>query len=90
MKIGDKCLCKKSLQIKLGVSEDNIIYDIFDISNFYKITKIGKKRIFILGLYHEPFSTIRCDISPWYFYDYFYSSQEIRKIKLEKIHDNSM
>lgn len=90
MNIGDKLLCKKSLKIDLGIKDKHTNYDpnydelIKDKS--YLITKIGEKHIMIFCTkHHQPFSTIRCDVSPWLLYDYFYTPQEIRKLKLEKL-----
>lgn len=91
MKVGDKLLCKKSEimnpwnSIEVPDIKSEITKD-----KYYTISKIGEKHIMILtDICHNAFSTsIYSSVSPWYLYDYFYTPQEIRKIKLEKLNDS--
>jgi len=85
MKINNTHKCKKSLQtVDCNIQQDKL----------YEITKISYKHIMINtectnkfgDNVYECFSTTKeCNVSPFYFYDYFYTNQELRKIKLNKI-----
>ena len=69
LKVGDKLLCKKS-----NVSSK------MEVEKNYTITGFDQNGVYFdddwYSLYPE---------SNWYIWKYFYSSQEIRKLKLEKL-----
>ena len=89
LKVGNKYLCKKSLnfnkepkEIKIGDQDSKILK-----YQYYKLEKIGANHVMIYSdISYECLSiTKNCNVTPWYFYDYFYTNQELRKIKLEKL-----
>jgi len=85
MKIGDKILCKKDFLIQtipyiLRIG-NNKYYEIKKISSLSDITIKTDNGDII-------FSTkIYSSASPYYLFDYFYTEKELRKLKLDNIHD---
>ena len=89
--VGNKYLCKKSLnfnkepkEIKIGEQDSEILKD-----QYYKLEKIGANHVII---YCDTSSDYEClsitkgnNVAPWYFYDYFYTIKEMRKLKLDKL-----
>ena len=86
MNVGDKYLCKKSLktwQNKLHIIKKN---------NYYKI--LGKDNLRIITISESggnfSFASISISsLSPFLFFDYFYTKQEERKLKLLKIKNSN-
>lgn len=86
-KVGDKLICKNSLQVTISNACLNIKdlaftkgieYEVFQFDKIYNevlIGKIGKDR----NIYH------------WFWFgrinDYFYTDIELRKIKLERLNN---
>ena len=71
LKVGDKLLCKKSSQ-----------YYYKRKGEYYTVTDINKNRIYFD---HDWFSLYPNNI--WYIWNFFYTSQEVRKLKLKKLND---
>ena len=91
MKIGDKLLCKKII-----VNYKNYCqYYPLDIGNWYEIEDINSisKNIRLIGepiwftpLYRSPHGySAKKYIYSNFLWDYFYTPQEIRQMKLEKL-----
>ena len=81
MKVGDKLLCKK----------DKIFIDviIFINDNYYTITIIDKtdNSILIGDIWFYLFKKYNPNgkYNYWFIWDYFYTPQELRKLKLKKL-----
>ena len=74
MKVGDKLLCKKSY------------YDIKK-HKYYTITDIKKLNYFV-DYYFYMFESRWYCLDPndiWYIWNYFYTPQELRKMKLKQL-----
>ena len=89
LKVGDKLLCKKNIKIS------NVF---FYAGEYYTINYIFKY-IFYNYNYREKEGFdiyIKCGSKRYCFnrehhiYDYFYTTQEIRKMKLKQLNDESM
>ena len=75
LKVGDKLLCKKSYKL---------------VNNFYKCKKERNKYytitcIDVERIYFEEDFFFNISQSIWYIWDYFYTPQELRKLKLERL-----
>jgi len=78
MKVGDKYRCKKSLRSVISYTT---------IDKYYCILRDREHHVMILSdSGYEAFAKVKNNsVSPYYFYDYFYTKQEERKFKLEKL-----
>lgn len=84
MKKGDKLLCKKTLTIKNN--GDHIIY--FYNGNEYVILYTDNDFVSVTSEYKNMPLDFDCRLNDAileYFYDYFYTKQEIRQLKLESL-----
>ena len=87
MKIGDILICKKPFRTVNGVY--NSIGDIFNVAAIVSVNK-GGNLVFVKEHYgtnswdfYDYLTTSHTD----YLWDHFYTPQEIRKMKLEKIYE---
>jgi len=74
MKVGDKIICKKSMQFEYKKIFENKSYTISYIANNY---------VYIYdngGLVFDRYNKTK-----QHFYDYFYTEKELRKQKLKKL-----
>ena len=83
----DRLHCKKTLS------------NVFQKGKYYQVGSIGYDDMVIRGIKHFTYSYLIND-KEWIFYvgknynvffklyDYFYTEQEIRKLKLNKVHEN--
>ena len=79
---GNKVYCKKELSgIHIG--------KVFTIGNTYVIVNGGNDIIWIKDNVGVDFAFSLNEVRSRNFYDYFYSEQEIRKMKLERIENES-
>ena len=85
--IGDKLLCKSELKVSIGDFKSNKYYVIVDI-NIHKDYYV----FFEDDIYDDYTYFFICDNNIkygfWYksfFYDYFYTKNEIRELKLKKL-----
>ena len=75
LKVGDKLLCKKTYE-----------HNRFE-GKYYTI--IGVKDDYVYfneDNYHYDWYSLDSN-SPWYIWDYFYKSQKVRKMKLNKLNN---
>ena len=83
LKVGDKLLCKKSdsLRCKRGKSDKVYLGKVKD--KYYIITDIVNNRIY----FDDDYYYLNSLSTNWfkYIWDYFYTPQELRKMKLEKL-----
>ena len=96
MNVGDKYLCKKTLLYKnYNIFFENIYYKIikkhtnyiiiyYTLNNtpYYGYLVKNNNKIYHFTFSLNKFSSIN---SPFLFFDYFYTKQEERKLKLDKI-----
>jgi len=88
MKVGDKYLCKKPACILQHnyycyITENNyyiIIYSDMTCMDVYPDDYVHKDNTITFSKYTNDYSL--------YFYDYFYTKQEERKFKLEKLNES--
>ena len=73
IKVGDKLLCKKSYKYNSHIK-----------GKYYTITKI-KDNVYVDLDYDDWFSLYPNNI--WYIWNFFYTPQEVRKLKLKKLND---
>lgn len=86
MKVGDKVYCIKDCIITHDILEDTLTNK---KGKYYTIDKININRVLITTNY----KLVVCDFSlnkliGKYFYDYFITEQQYRKLKLEKIYES--
>ena len=76
LKVGGKLLCK------LLCKSQNLYLE-FDAGKYYTISKISYDSILIDDWW---FSLTKIDVAYWsYIWDYFYTPQEVRKLKLKQL-----
>ena len=81
MKVGDKYLCKKSQSFNYYTIIENNYYTIDYLDNIWISVCIDGERGITFTLYSDfGYGS--------YFYNYFYTKQEERKFKLEKLCSN--
>ena len=79
MKVGYKCLCKNS---KLAVD-----YNLIS-SNFYIVKYVDTR---VISIFNDEKCVVTFSLESEYsayFYNYFYTKQEERKFKLEKLNES--
>ena len=79
LKAGDRLLCKKS--VLSGTFTNNKYYN-----KYYIVTDVFDDIVYFNNdFYFRSDSPNNCN--NWYIWDYFYTPQEVRKLKLERLND---
>ena len=82
LKVGDKLLCKNTKNI----IKKNKYYIIFNIDNTYSHQWLLLQYKNVSGRY-DWYSSNPKNHS-WYIWDYFYTTQEVRKLKLKQLNES--
>ena len=89
LKVGDKLLCKKSIDFHIDFHNYNIHFDSIIIKGkYYTITFINNITYFYINKIYFDNDKFYCStnrISLWYIWDFFYKPQEVRKMKLKQL-----
>ena len=80
LKVGDRLLCKKNTTNNNKYNK----YELFLKNEYYIITIIDNVYVYVC---HDWYKLDQNSI--WYLWDFFYTPQEVRKLKLKQLNDDS-